>query len=316
MDGFSCIAANCFVLLGLIDCPNPKLDSIIVQERSLDFPDSFSCDLRLKKLDSGFSPIRGMIDNGRFGFNWVSRVQLLRRICFQYLQRMRIRVLPRSRFWHWEHLSSVHAIWHRGQILNLIIGTGRCGTGYASKFLKSCGVDCRHEKMGGTWLSSWHSASMLLPYGPFKLKDCSESVDIEPVEKVVHLFRHPIEVCSSWIVCKPRAFEFSRFCLNGYTGSVSKDWVELEDRVEWAMYHYLHWNRLCERFGGDKVHIEYLDTYFGKNMGLSPPKKIGRTNSYRKNPDYKRFTTVDFAKVNRKLWLACSDLYNEYCNGA
>ena len=199
--------------------------------------------------------------------------------------------------------------------MNLIIRTGRCGTGYAAKFLQACDIDCRHEKMGGSWLSSWHSASMLLPYGPFKLKDCTEAVDIEPVEKVIHLYRHPIEVCSSWVVCKPRAFEYSRFCLNGHTGN-KEDWEAEEKRIEWAMYHYLHWNRLCERFGGDKVVIENLGKYFGENMGITPPKRVERVNSYQEKLGYKRFSTRDFARVNRKLWLQCSDLYNEYRNGA
>lgn len=140
----------------------------------------------------------------------------------------------------------------------VIVGTGRCGTGYISKVFTGMGVSCGHERIFGfinrknildeslviknmananlVADSSWLAVPFLYPEFPLLSE---ETV-------VVHLVRNPIDVIRSF--CKLGFFDknnsYAKFAYSNLK-QLDSTKNQLENAIRW----YIGWNGLIEKRG-------------------------------------------------------------------
>jgi len=140
----------------------------------------------------------------------------------------------------------------------VIVGTGRCGTGYISKVFTGVGIPCGHERIFGfinrknilneslimknmanaNFIadSSWLAVPFLYPEFPLLSEETI----------VIHLVRNPIEVISSF--CKLGFFDknnsYAKFAYNNCS-KLDSEKDQLENAIRW----YIDWNSLIEERG-------------------------------------------------------------------
>lgn len=123
----------------------------------------------------------------------------------------------------------------------LVIGTGRCGTLYAAKYLQALGLDVPHEKMGRDGTSNWWLG---VPW---------EMYPTPKFDRVLHIYREPLATISSLTTCGPQ-HEF-------WQHSIQNSPVQASDPVlVRAMKHWLYWNSMCELIADKSLAIEHWDT--------------------------------------------------------
>lgn len=122
----------------------------------------------------------------------------------------------------------------------LVTGTGRCGTTFASRYLRACGLDVRHEELGANGTSSWdlacgHKFFITTPLPQF--------------DRVLHLVREPLACISS-------------FTAHGVDHPVWKfisahSPVDIGDPLLLrAMKHWHYWNLFAEGLSDMRVRVE------------------------------------------------------------
>lgn len=136
-----------------------------------------------------------------------------------------------------------------GQPEFVVVGTGRCGTGYAARVLSEGGISCGHEeiyRLDGVHPSrhlrgdaSWLAAPLLAHF---------QGV-------VLHLVRNPISVVQSFL-----QLGFFR----AETHDIYKDYAARffsfsEDEVDNAIRWYIEWNRRCETVADFRCQLEDVE---------------------------------------------------------
>lgn len=125
----------------------------------------------------------------------------------------------------------------------LIVGTGRCGTGYMSKILTDSGIKCSHEGIFTPYGikdinkydadSSWLAVPHILTYR-------------QTLERVVHIVRHPLKIFRSWlydqnnvISLKPKNTKspYNRYIVDHFP-AISKE----RNPIDRAAIYYLNCN--------------------------------------------------------------------------
>lgn len=135
-----------------------------------------------------------------------------------------------------------------------VVGTGRCGTRYASELLSMSGVPCGHEEVftpfglqrGADLVgdASWHAVPFVVDLGV----------------PAIHLVRRPLDVVNSflaigffrpWSEQRVRPRPARRFADQYFrtTGD------EVRDSVRWCV----EWNHWCERVSFTRVKVDDID---------------------------------------------------------
>lgn len=131
----------------------------------------------------------------------------------------------------------------------VIVGTGRCGTGYMSKILTKAGLPCGHEDIytvngissfikGLEGDSSWLAVPHL------------ESIDKDT--KVVHIVRNPLKVFRSWLFDQSNIISLEPTNINTpYNDYIRRHFPTIDKQktqVDKAVVYYIECNSLVEEF--------------------------------------------------------------------
>ena len=172
----------------------------------------------------------------------------------------------------------------------LLTGTGRCGTGFASKVLTKAGVNCTHEVIfrprdpeetrqewrarmdnphwGWVGESSWLAMPFL---------DWPEMKDVT----IVHLIRHPKKVMDSqirmvfWDGCEYR--RYARWA-SIYAIPEMNDWPRIKDK---AALWYLRFNQRIAERADITHHIERPATELLDKLGIEyQPHQVYQNTRY------------------------------------
>ena len=134
---------------------------------------------------------------------------------------------------------------------HIIIGTGRCGTGFVAAILTLCGYPTGHEVA--------HS-----PSGPGKLpeKFIGEAswlavpyVSEKTHKHIIHLVRNPWHVIRSLVAVRPftQDTDYNRFARSHLPDMP-------EDDLGAAIHFYIEWNLLCEAVpGAARIRVEDIN---------------------------------------------------------
>ena len=141
----------------------------------------------------------------------------------------------------------------------VVIGTGRCGTGYVSQLLQHCGIPTGHEAVFNPFRDGYvalpddeivgECSYMALPYlEPYGFPDTV----------VVHLVRDPLAVIRSMVGIKyPVAdTEYDTFARNHLPRIAALRHRPLTSAIFW----YMNWNLRCEKVASYRVRVEELTT--------------------------------------------------------
>ena len=130
----------------------------------------------------------------------------------------------------------------------LVVGTGRCGTGFLSHSLERSGFTCGHEAIFNHWdeekvrqryIASTLSAEASWAAAPFLGADW-----LDPAVKVIHLTRSPLEVIKSFHDINFFSDQRVHKPLNQLVYRNTSIRAETQRRLESAVTHYYEWNAL------------------------------------------------------------------------
>lgn len=116
-----------------------------------------------------------------------------------------------------------------------MIGTGRCGTRYAAELLRSVGCRIGHHALLADGISSWVWA---LPHR----RVCEFS-------RIVHVVREPLAAIASMHTIRPESWRI----IERHGPAKRSQPLTLR-----AMWHWWHWNLLCQAQADATVRIEDL----------------------------------------------------------
>jgi hypothetical protein len=129
----------------------------------------------------------------------------------------------------------------------VVVGTGRCGTGYVAELLTQLSIRCGHERIY-SWRgirpdprvegdASWLAVPYLPRFGGV----------------VLHVVRRPLDVIGSFV-----GSEFFTRARSPYARFLSRhlDLGRDPDPLTAAMRHYVEWNRRCEPHASFRFRIE------------------------------------------------------------
>ena len=207
----------------------------------------------------------------------------------------------------------------------LVIGTGRSGTSYVAAYLRKIGLHVEHEsydtlkntsKFSGEVLVSWRWATLGLPAGPFGVDDR----EVPKFGAILHAVRHPLTTIGSWQTAQVTSFNLVNACLFGQT---NKKLDPHKDKVLLAMYHWLHWNQLCERIADYTWRVEdttvpVIHVGIMKALNLAPEKyslipELGKElNTRKRSRHYKTFEWSDLQNHNEPLTEKIKNLALDY----
>jgi hypothetical protein len=135
----------------------------------------------------------------------------------------------------------------------VVVGTGRCGTGFVSKCLSSVGIPCGHEEVfqphdnieqrlsssklraESSWLAAPHLTNRLL-------RDT----------KIIHVVREPLKTISSLVSA---LFPVQSHPYTDYAVLHVPELRELRSPVEKAACFYVRWNLMIEKLKGNKPYF-------------------------------------------------------------
>jgi hypothetical protein len=130
----------------------------------------------------------------------------------------------------------------------LVVGTGRCGTGFLAHSLEQSGFTCGHEAIFNHWdeekvrqryLASSLTAEASWAAAPFLGADW-----LDPAVKVIHLTRNPMEVIKSFHDINFFSTQRVQKPLNQLVYRNASIKAETQDRLQSAVTHYYEWNAL------------------------------------------------------------------------
>lgn len=135
----------------------------------------------------------------------------------------------------------------------VVVGTGRCGTGYVSKCFTACGIPCGHERLftpnGCETIddalvgdASWLAVPHLAAYDGY----------------VIHVHRHPYDCVASLFACRGLTTPAH---LNAWGEFLRREYGTPKDYTDASLYSYLarfwrDWNIRCSRFAHMSVGIK------------------------------------------------------------
>lgn len=135
-----------------------------------------------------------------------------------------------------------------GELKVLVVGTGRCGTGYLAKCLEQSGIPCGHEAIFNHWkeervrdrlLSSTLAAESSWAAAPFLAAEW-----LPPDVKVVHLTRSPLRVVKSFHDINFFSKGREQKPLNQIVYRNTSIRPETQDRLASSVTHYFEWNAM------------------------------------------------------------------------
>lgn len=133
----------------------------------------------------------------------------------------------------------------------LIVGTGRCGTGWLADALSKSQISCGHEAIFNHWseekvkknyMSSGYAAESAWPAAPFIGRPWFDST-----VKVVHMVRNPRDVVKSFYDLNFFSSDRVAKPLNQIVYKNTSITADSQDRLSSAVQHYIEWNRLIEQ---------------------------------------------------------------------
>lgn len=138
----------------------------------------------------------------------------------------------------------------------LVIGTGRCGTKYVSRLLQSAGLDVGHEKLGEDGIAAWRWAM------PHVRKS-------HAFFRLVHVVREPLACIASLQTIQGGSW---RWIIKHSPVQPSMSGTKR------AMWHWWHWNLLCQAQASATVRLEDLpllaEDVFGVSVAADTPTNI------------------------------------------
>ncbi len=147
---------------------------------------------------------------------------------------------------------------------HLIVGTGRCGTGFAAELLTQLGYPTTHEGIFNPYVEPpvWdHSIE-----GEASWLAVPHLNKLPPDVQVVHLIRNPLEVMRSmtgirWLACEGVHLEYEEFAINNLP-PIAKYWVRaysLDDLLWRSAFFIDNWIKKIEKHVEYTVKVEDLD---------------------------------------------------------
>ena len=139
----------------------------------------------------------------------------------------------------------------------IITGTGRCGTGWASKLLTSAGVECGHEALFS--FDGWEAAQERMAESDLDADSSWLAVpfldELDNNVTIVHLVRHPKPTIDSFRrigFFNPRMHRqhhhYAHFAQRHLPGA----WEYTNTRMRAAHYYYA-WNRMIEELAPNAI---------------------------------------------------------------
>jgi len=184
-----------------------------------------------------------------------------------------------------------------GKLKYIVTGTGRCGTVYFAKFLTSLGINCGHETIFSyhgleralerleqpdplkvsliSELSTWQD-EIWFPNGIVNIQADSSYMAAPFLShpafdgaKVIHVFRHPLEVINSFIY---GLGYFKRDCVKNedmkdYHKFIYKHApmiLNYANPIDRAAVYYVEWNKLIEK---NSLGKDYYRHNISRNLG-------------------------------------------------
>lgn len=194
----------------------------------------------------------------------------------------------------------------KNPIKYLIVGTGRCGTGFISKYMSSAGIKCGHENyftpISGRGFDNDYEAEcsfMALPF--LKELDC----------QIVHVLRHPVNTINSMFNCG--VFQNTNNEHTKFIQEVFPEIAEAKDVLHKCLLWYLLWNEYLEkedtvlvcRIEGD---LDILAGYLGLDPEVKP---LWSDMKYNTVEHKKRIAFDDIKKYEEtKRLIEFADRYN------
>ena len=192
----------------------------------------------------------------------------------------------------------------------LCLAHPRCGSGYASFFLKQLGLDIGHENMGKNGISSWMLAAedVNYPWGDIGDEKASGSIRRYYFANTIHVLRDPISAIPSIILENQYSrnndsYLFRRKHISHI--ALPENAVE-HNPIELAVKTYLAWNKLIHDQHPDFVfRIEHdqenlAQFLLERNLILNMPKDFNTLRNTKINAE-KKYVGVNYEKpqVNR-----------------
>lgn len=148
----------------------------------------------------------------------------------------------------------------------VVVGTGRCGTGYTARVLTEGGIPCGHEQIYHTnrvtrsWRLKGDASWLAVPH-------LSEYHGL-----VLHQVRHPISVIRSFVGIGfyERDLDHKHYAFL----EVFNQTLQLTgDQLAQAMHHWVAWNEICERYASLTYRVEDIMASLPDIVGLIDPTK-------------------------------------------
>ena len=137
----------------------------------------------------------------------------------------------------------------------IVVGTGRCGTGYMAKLLTGMGIPCGHESIF-TFRGIEEAKFRLLHPNQIKFSHCMlvrENIWTDPVSIVAD----PIDVINSFVT--DVGYFANNWIYNDFENFINKNlpmvYENDYDAINRAALYFLEWNNLIFKNCLDKKHI-------------------------------------------------------------
>lgn len=133
----------------------------------------------------------------------------------------------------------------------LVVGTGRCGTGYFQEMFELSGIRCGHESI----FFSNSEEQNRLKYTQNDIFEAESSWAAAPFIdktwfdeniKIIHLVRHPLKVIKSFYDINFFSEQRASKLLNKLVYENTAINIDNLDRLRSSVDHYFEWNRLIE----------------------------------------------------------------------
>lgn len=145
-------------------------------------------------------------------------------------------------------LNSIDLSFSGEKKLLLVVGCGRSGTTFTSKYLSSLGLDIQHEKQGNDGCVSWPMVvNSYSPWGPI-------AIDLN-FRHIFHQVRNPLHVITSWYINIKDLDRDEWSFIRKHVKEIYRDDSLL---VSCAKYWY-YWNLKAEEMAEWRFRIEDLE---------------------------------------------------------
>lgn len=177
-----------------------------------------------------------------------------------------------------------------------IIGCGRSGTSFVSKFFSQNGIYIGHETLGRDGMASWMGA-------------VHSKNELEKGYKLIlHQVRNPLDTISSLQTFNNHSWDY-----------IQKHIVEIQNKdsiLEKSMKYWYHWNVLAEGKTNLRYKIEEIDYFYPFIAKILNKPVVLKKNSLLKvnsrQAEYQKITWSDLKSVSVKYYDHCKFLAHRY----